>query len=329
MKKTTIHTKSDNTPFEYHETRWEKHQNAEMLDSELSANSLFQKKLADIEIIRKKTRILSEAISEKKIVLVKDYAGHAGARTIEPVNFVARGESIWCFEHGSMLNKQFRINRIGDIELLDRSWEYESLHKKGETDIFKWSGSEKIRICLDMRDKAKRDLIERFPDAAYLPSTELYPLSDDVWRLDTMVTTLKPVVRFYAGWLSEIDIVDTPALQDAFDEYIVQNSPSIKLLESYSDEQQKAILSLLYDVMMVDKYAHPLEKKFLNKYLCKFKMSIFDFEYIEKERSIQIAKEMTYDQKNDLKRLLKAMADSDHIFKEEERIYIEDIISAI
>jgi uncharacterized tellurite resistance protein B-like protein len=228
-----------------------------------------------------------------------------------------------------MLNKQLRINRIGDIELLDNGWMYEDLHKKGETDIFKWSGTESIRIRLDMRPKAKRDLLERFPDAAYLSSSELYPLSDGVWRLDTTVTTLKPVIRFYAGWISEIDIVDTPALQEAFDEYISQNSPSVKLRESYTDEQQKAILSLLYDVMMADKVAHPLEKKFLNKYLCKFKMSIFDFEYFKRERSIKIASDMTEDQKNDLKRLLNAMAASDHIFKDVERTYIDEIMAVL
>ena len=327
MKKSTIHIDHTSTPFEYAETRWEGHQNLEILDSELSANTHFQKKLADIEIIRKKTRILSEAISEKKIVLVKDYAGHAVTRTIEPVNLVARGESIWCFEHESMINKQLRINRIGDIELLDRDWEFEEYHKKGETDIFKWSGSEKIRIRMDMRAKAKRDLLERFPDAAYLSSSELYPLSEDVWRLDTTVTTLKPVVRFYAGWLNEIDIIDTPALQEAFDEYISQNSPSVKSQEQYTAEQQKAILSLLYDVMMADKVANPLEKRFLNKYFCKFNMSIFEFEYIEKERSIAIAKNMSDEQKSDLKRILNAMAFSDYVFKEEEKKYIEEITS--
>jgi uncharacterized tellurite resistance protein B-like protein len=285
--------------------------------------------MSDFEAIRKKTRILADAITEKRVVLVKDYAGHASPRTIEPINFVASGESIWCFEQETKINKQLKINRIGEIELLDKIWEYEELHKRGETDIFNWSGSEKIRIRLDMRPKAKRDLLDRFPAAAYLPSTELYPLSDGVWRLDTTVTTLKPVVRFYAGWLSEIDIVDTPDLQDAFDEYIAQNSPSVKLQEQYSEDQQRAILSLLYDVMMADKEANPLEKKFLNKYFCKFNMSVFEFDYLNKEQSLSIASSMSEDQKADLRRILNAMAYSDHIFKEEERKYIEEITAVL
>jgi len=329
MKKIAVHIENIDAPFEYSESRWEDHQDTETLVSPLSASTRLQKMMSDFEVIRKKTRILSEAIAEKKIVLVKDYAGHAVPRTIEPVNFVARGESIWCFEHESMLNKQLRINRIGDIELLDKGWKYEDLHKKGETDIFKWSGTERIRIRLDMRPKAKRDLLERFPDAAYLSSSELYPLSDGVWRLDTTVTTLKPVIRFYAGWLSEIDIVDTPALQDAFDEYIAQNSPSVKLQEQYSEDQQRAILSLLYDVMMADKEANPLEKKFLNKYFCKFNMSVFEFDYLNKEQSLSIASSMSEDQKADLRRILNAMAYSDHIFKEEERKYIEEITAVL
>ena len=127
--------------------------------------------------------------------------------------------------------------------------------------------------------------------------------------------------------VDEIDIIDTPALQEAFDEYISQNSPSVKSQEQYTAEQQKAILSLLYDVMMADKVANPLEKRFLNKYFCKFNMSIFEFEYIEKERSIAIAKNMSDEQKSDLKRILNAMAFSDYVFKEEEKKYIEEITS--
>jgi uncharacterized tellurite resistance protein B-like protein len=328
MKNIDIHISESTHPFEYESTRWGNSIEKESAILPLASNR-YQKILSDYETRRKKERILYDAIVEKKIVLVKDYKGHAGLRTLEPINFVDRGDSIWCFEHEDQKNKQFIISRIGDIELLDRRWEYEDKHTKGETDIFRWSGSEKYRVRIDLKEKVRQDLLERFPAAAYLSSSELYPLSDGVWRLDTMVTSLKPVVRFYAGWLSEIDIVDTPALQEAFDDYIFQNSPPVRLRESYTDDQQKAILSLLYDVMMADKEAHPLEKKFLNKYLCKFKMSIFDFEYIEKERSIQIVKNMTEDQKSDIKRLLDAMADSDHILKEEEKKYIVEIITVI
>ena len=285
--------------------------------------------MSELENLKKKIRILTDAIANKRIVIIKDYAGHSGDRIIEPVNFVSRGSSVWCFEHQSMKHKQLIINRIGGIELTDELWQYEDSHCKGETDIFRWSGSERIRLRLDMGSKAKRNLIERFPDVDYLTSSELYPLRNNVWRLDVFVTSMKPVARFYASWLDEIDIIDTPELKEEFDNYISSYSIPVKLKEDYTVRQQQAILSLLYDVMMVDKEPHVLERTFLNKYLNKFKISLYDFKYIEASESIRELKGLSSKQTVEISKVLNAMEESDYIFKDEEKLLIENIISQL
>lgn len=321
----TIKIDIDDSPFIFDEKRWEGGSSSEKFSAWAMGNDDLQNMMAEYENIKRKSQILSEAILEKKIVIVRGYAGHDSVREIEPVNFVSHGESIWCYDSTHKSCIQLKIVRIGDLELTDRYWEHESEHTIGKTDIFRWSGDAQIRIRMDMASIVKRDLTERFKDAAVLPKSQLYLLRDGVWRLDTYVTTLNPVARFYAGWIDKITIIDTPELQEEFDRYIAESTTAVFLRERYSDKEQRAILSLMYDVMVADNEINIFEKRFLNKYFSTFEVSFFDFAYLPREESTKIAKSMNENQKKELIDVLTAMAESDFILKVEEKKAIADV----
>ena len=315
----------DDTPFVFDEKRWEGGSSSEKYSALAMGNDDLQNMMAEYENIKRKSQILSEAILEKTIVIVRGYAGHDSLREIEPINFVSHGESIWCYDYGHNSCIQLKIVRIGDLEPTDRPWKHEDKHTVGKTDIFRWSGDAQIRIRMDMESIVKRDLTERFKDAAVLPKSQLYLLRDGVWRLDTYVTNLNPVARFYAGWIDKITIIDTPELQKEFDKYIAASTIAVTLKEHYSDKEQQAILSLMYDVMVADNEINILEKRFFNNYFSTFDISFFDFEYLPREESCSIAKMMNGNQKKELINVLTAMAESDYLFKEEEKKAIAEV----
>ena len=50
---------------------------------------------------------------------------------VEPFGFTNDFIEVWGYDTESKSNKTFKVQRIGEVEITDRSWEYEISHKVG------------------------------------------------------------------------------------------------------------------------------------------------------------------------------------------------------
>ena len=158
---------------------------------------------------------LIEAITEKKQVILKDYASsHSGVvrdRVVEPFGFTTNYVQVWCYEPESGMNKLFNTARIGAVEVSTEPWQFEAEHHEGYIDVFRISGYDQHNVKLEMNVLAHNLLVEEYP----LASRDIKQIDESRWLLDTMVCDYVGVGRFVMGLLREVKIL-TPE----FEEYI-------------------------------------------------------------------------------------------------------------
>ena len=92
---------------------------------------------------------------------------------------------------------------------MDEDWTNEARHQKSETDCFRISGYEQTPIKLEMSMMAKNLLIEEYPLAEQDIRKE-----GEKWILETMVSGMEGVGRFVIGLAHEIQVIDSPALEN-------------------------------------------------------------------------------------------------------------------
>ena len=72
---------------------------------------------------------LRKAAQEKKMVILHDYesanSNVVRDRLVEPFGFTNDFIEVWAYDTESKSNKTFKVQRIGEVEILDRTWEYE------------------------------------------------------------------------------------------------------------------------------------------------------------------------------------------------------------
>lgn len=156
---------------------------------------------------------IREAIDERTQVILKEYeSGHTMTvtdRLVEPYGFSTNYCDVYAFEVATGLNKTFKVSRIGYVQPLQREWEHEDMHEVIEPDCFRMNGKERISVTLKMTLKAKSLLVEEYP----LASRDL-TFKDGYWWLRTTVKDLAGVGRFVIGLSDQIEVVDSPTLED-------------------------------------------------------------------------------------------------------------------
>lgn len=169
-----------------------------------------------------KVETLGNAIFHKKQVILKDYesanSGHIGNKLIEPFAFSANYIDIWGYDLDKKENRVYKVSRIGDVEMTTESWVNEGNHKKIEADCFRMNGEKDIQIKLYLSLRAKNLLIEEYP----LAERDL-KCEKDQWTLETTVHDLAGVGRFVIGLADEIDISDSPELEQYILDYALRN----------------------------------------------------------------------------------------------------------
>ena len=150
---------------------------------------------------------LAEAIQDKKQVILKGYSSsHTGTvsdRKVEPYKFTTNFISVWCYDHSDKQNKQFKIERIKGVEILDKDWKYEKEHSSGLMDIFRISGEESEEIVLKLSLRAKNLIMEEYP----LSEKFLTQEDENHWILKTEIYSPLGAARFIAGLANDIEII--------------------------------------------------------------------------------------------------------------------------
>lgn len=157
---------------------------------------------------------LVEAIENKRTVILHNYSSAHGNdirdRHVEAYAFTTNYVQVWCYCPHEKTNKLFKVSRIGSVEILPENWGTEENHIPGYIDIFRMNCDETKHIKLKLGLRSANLLIEEFP----LSSKYLTKLSDNEWILDTEVCTFDGVGRFIMGLLDDIDIIDSPELEN-------------------------------------------------------------------------------------------------------------------
>lgn len=166
---------------------------------------------------------LLEAMDERRQVVLASYASsHTGVvrnRLVEPFGFTTNYVQVWCYEPESGMNKLFKLSRIGSVDILNSEWQFSDRHSEGYIDVFRMTGFEQHRVQLRLGMLARNLLIEEYP----LAERDIIQQGDESWILDTQVCNYLGVGRFVIGLMDDIEIIDTPQL----DEFIKDRARSI------------------------------------------------------------------------------------------------------
>jgi len=159
--------------------------------------------------------VIYNAIKGHQLVKICSYSSpHSNTssdRIVEPFLFMNNNNEIRAYEPASGMNKTFKVSRMGDVKLLDLSWEHEERHKQVFTDIFLFSGEETSRIQLILDRLAYNLLMEEYPQAY----TFVNGLEDGRrWMLDINVVSYLGPSRFVLGLYDNIEIVGDDGFKD-------------------------------------------------------------------------------------------------------------------
>ncbi len=165
---------------------------------------------------------LTQAAREKKKVILKGYeSGNSHTirdRYVEPYGFTTDYIDVCAYDLEDKQNKIFKIQRIGEVEILDEVWEADKSHHKQGMDIFRMNGNYIGHIRWQMTVMAKNLLLEEFP----LAEKEL-KRKGNYWVLDTDICNFAGACRFYVGLANEIKVIDSPEFLSYVKEYVQNN----------------------------------------------------------------------------------------------------------
>ena len=158
-------------------------------------------------------RELKRAIRNKeRVVLINYESGHTmqiSNREVEPYGFSTNYADVYAYEIATGMNKIFKVCRIGWVKATCRPWEHEDKHEVISPDCFRMNGKESIPVTLKMTLMAKNLLIEEYP-----LSQKHVTYEEGHWYLRTTVKDLAGVGRFTIGLADQIEVVDSPTLED-------------------------------------------------------------------------------------------------------------------
>lgn len=162
---------------------------------------------------------LAMTIKKKNQVVLKNYhsanSNEIRDRLVEPIHFGDNYLSVMALDTQDKICKQFKLDRIGEVIRLEKTFEFESLHKNTTTDIFGFSGDGNIWVTLQLGMRA------------YLLLREEYPLSipylekqDPHYVFHGPVANFDGIGRFVLGMIDELTIKSPEAFKEFIDKKI-------------------------------------------------------------------------------------------------------------
>lgn len=165
---------------------------------------------------------LTEAIKEQVRVILHGYSSSNSREvkqyTVEPFDFMGNHAYLWAYDIEDDANKVFRVSRIDNVQVTNDPWTEKDKHKRGQADIFHFTGGTPIPVKLKLDILAKNLLVEEYPEAA----TEIEAAKTGApgeFILQTHVYSMVGIGRFYCGLAEHITILDAPGLAEYAREY--------------------------------------------------------------------------------------------------------------
>ena len=164
---------------------------------------------------------LIEAMENRQQVVLHNYQSSHSIRDrhVEPFAFTTNYVNIWCYDIDNKCCKIFKTARIGSVEISGNGWQYSELHKETYMDIFRMiaaPNSNLIEVKLKLGRLSYNLLMEEYP----LAERCISQIDNDHWMLDTTVANMQGIGRFVVGLMDDIEIIDSPELEEFLSNYI-------------------------------------------------------------------------------------------------------------
>ena len=151
--------------------------------------------------------VLYDAIKRKRVVKIMDYASpHSDTvsdRVVEPFLLLNDNNDVRCYELSSGENKTFKLSRMRDVIMLDLSWSHEARHKQVFTDIFMFSGEERLPVAVRLDRLAYQVFVEEYPRATHAVTPE----DSAHYVLRTEVVSYRGIGRFVLGLYDHVEVL--------------------------------------------------------------------------------------------------------------------------
>lgn len=175
--------------------------------------------------VAKMFRTLSEAVEEKSQVVLKNYhsanSQEITDRLVEPFQFGEGFQSVLALDTKDKQCKYFKLERIGEVVILQKPYKFGKLHKKSSTDIFGISGRKEIWITLRLSLRAYVLMREEFPlSQPYLEKEETEEGKSYIFN--GPVLHFKGVGRFVMGLCDEVQVMGPPEFKSFVKEKLKQ-----------------------------------------------------------------------------------------------------------
>jgi predicted DNA-binding transcriptional regulator YafY len=121
------------------------------------------------------------------------------------------------YELKSGICKQFAIDRIGTVDVLDEKFEYENAHQKIKTDAFGISQGETFDVALKLSKRAHLLLRRHHPRT--IPKINIDHQNEQYIYCDK-IKGLEGVGKFVMGLLNDVQVLQPPELKAYIDEQI-------------------------------------------------------------------------------------------------------------
>ena len=156
---------------------------------------------------------LAKAMAAEKQVILKDYHSVHGGEIknyrVEPFDFSKNYRYLQAYDVKDGKVKQFKLERIGEVIILDAPVQFDEKHQRKKTDVFNFSGDGIYQVKLRLSFQAYLLLKEEYPKSkSYLSTNE-----QKEYFFFGPVNHLYGVGRFVMGMLDEIEIIDPPELK--------------------------------------------------------------------------------------------------------------------
>lgn len=174
-------------------------------------------------------RTLNEAIENNRQVILKDYhsanSQDVKDRVVEPFQFGNGYQSVQALDVKDKQCKFFKLERMGEVVITEKTFRYKKLHEKTNTDVFGISGKKEIWVSVKLSLRAYVLLREEYP--LTMKYIEKEGSSDArTYIFNGPVLNFKGIGRFVLGLLDEITLVHPPE----FKAYIKEKYNQQKLI---------------------------------------------------------------------------------------------------
>ena len=158
--------------------------------------------------------VLYDAIKRNRLVKIMNYSSpHSKSmsdRVVEPFLMMNNNNDVRCYELSSKMNKTFKVARMGDVILLDLEWSNEAKHKQMFTDLFMFSGDERLLVKLRLDQLAYNVFVEEYPKSADFIVKE----TEKSWIFEAEMASYIGISRFVLGLFGHIEVIESPAFYD-------------------------------------------------------------------------------------------------------------------